>query len=193
MGESNGILDNSIKYKKNLETVSSEESEHRCLSTGNKIAEEYLQQRDFNLLNELYRYDIDVRASLMKDILETLVQNISLPHDAENERYSSKAIKGIRSISENQFCDKQIIDKIEGLFVDYETAIQGAYTQLKNDFAIKLEESRKILEQQLGARVKFDIERQSQFRNKWRAMRAELNKHYEQILENYKKSLLMEI
>jgi len=88
---------------------------------------------------------------------------------------------------------KKILDDIENCFTDYDGAIQQAYTQLKNEFEIRLDETIRVLEQQLGAKVKYYVERQSQFRKKWRKVRAELNAHYERTLECYKERLQSEI
>lgn len=163
------------------------------LSLGNTIAAAYLKGKVIDLLAEVYHHDIRVRAYLTRGILETLVRNISIPRDPETKRYSRQTIIGILALKESQVSVKKVLDEIEDLFADYERAMQQAYTQLKPKFQIKLDETRKALEQQLGAKVKLDVERQSQFRKKWRNVSNELNTYYEQILENYKHQLMSEI
>lgn len=191
MGELNGIMENSPMNTKNPEEVSSQElvrTEH--LSLGNTIAEGYLKNKVIDLLAEINQYHISVRVYITRGILETLIRNISIPRDSESERYSKHAIRGILALKENQVSVKKVLSEIEELFIDHEEALHQAYTQLKREFEIKLDETRKILEQQLGAKAKFDVERQSKFREQWRKLRAELNAYYEKILTSYKQNLL---
>jgi hypothetical protein len=163
------------------------------LSRGNTIAAGYLKGKIIDLLAEVSLYDASFRAYITRGILKILVGTISIPRDSETERYSRQAIKGILLLKENQVSAEEILDEIENLFADYETALEQTYAQFKKEFEIKLDETRKVLEQQLDAKVKFDVDRQSQFRKKWRKMRAELNACYEKLLENYKQSLLSEV
>ncbi|MFC1923965.1 hypothetical protein ACFLXA_01160 [Chloroflexota bacterium] len=191
MGEQNGILEDSIRNIRELVKASPEELEKtEYLSRGNTIAARYLKGTCIDLLAEVSHYDKIVRAYLTRGILEALIRNISIPRDAETKRYSSQATNGILILKENQVSVKKVLDDIEDFFADYEEAIQQAYTQLKNEFEIRLDETRKLLKQQLGAEVKFYVERQSEFRRSWRKVRTKLNTHYERTLESYKQHLL---
>lgn len=163
------------------------------LSRGNTIAVAYLKGKGIDLLAEVSLYDTNIREYIIDGMFETLIRNISIPRDSETECYSRQAIKGIRILKEAQVSVMEILDDIEALFLDYEAALQQAYAQFKKEFEIKLDETKKVLEQQLSAKVKFDVERQSQFRIKWRKMRAELNVYYEKLLENYRQCLLSEV
>ena len=163
------------------------------LSRGNVAAEGYLKAKGIDLLAEVSHYDTGIRSYVIRGILETLVRNISIPRDSETEHYSRQAIEGILILKENQVSVKKVLDDIENLFTDYEEAIQRDYVQLKSEFEIRLDETRQLLEQQLGAKVKYYVERQSQFRRRWRTVRAEINTHYERTLEGYKQHLQSEI
>jgi len=185
-------------YIKKLGEVSGEASveefeKAEYLSRGNVAAEGYLQAKGIDLLAEVSHYDKGIRSYVTRGILETLVRNISIPRDSETEHHSRQAIEGILILKENQVSVKKVLDDIENLFTDYEESIQQAYMQIKNEFETRLDEKRKSLEQQLGAKVKYYVERQSQFRNNWRKVRTELNAHYERTLEDYKQLLLDEV
>ena len=194
MGDLNGMLGNSIiNTRKPGEVLPEKLEKSEYITQGNIIAAVYLKDTGIDLLTETSRYDTNIRAYVTRDILETLIRNISLPRDSETERYSRRSIAGILTLIGDRISVKKVLDEIDDLFADYEAALQQAYDQLKNEFGIKLDESRKVLEQQIGARVEFYIERQSQFRGKWRKMRAELNTYYGKMMDNYKQRLLSEV
>ena len=193
MQEYEDILNSSAKSQKELETVSSEESRTKYLSLGNSIAIGYIKDRVVNLLAKVSHYDTSIRGYLTRGILETLVRSISIPLDSRTKHYSIHSMKGILTLIGDQTSVKKVLGEINALFADYETAMQQNYTQLKIEFAIKLDESSKVLEQQLGARVEFNADRQSQFREEWRKISSELNAIYGKMLDSYKQNLLIEL
>ena len=193
MEEPNDIPDKPVINEEKLEKVSLEEVRNKYLSLGNYIAMGYIKDRVINILAKVSHYDTNIRESLTRGMLETLVSNISIPLDSKTKHYSINSMKGILALIGDGTSVKKVLGEINALFANYEAAMQQDYDQLKNEFEIKLDESRKVLELQLGARVEFYADRQSQFRTEWRKMRNELNICYGKILDNYKQNLLIEI
>jgi len=100
---------------------------------------------------------------------------------------------GIKAIKTDKAHVEATLNQIRHVFNHYEQ--QGeqqrkqAYAALKNDFQAKVEQA---LRQQMGgntAGIRIDIEKQPQFLEEWRKVKAQLDAQYLKLLDEYKQEL----
>jgi len=191
MREVKSALEKAMERVEKLGKASPEELKRmEQVPLGNAIAARYLRGELADLLAELSQHDVDVRGYIVEGILETLLRNISLPRDSHTRQTNSRAMEGILALKQNKESVRDVFDHIEHLFSYYEASLEQAFTRLRQEFEARLGETKKVLEQQLGAKVKIDVERQPQFQQEWRKAQVELDAQYEKVLQEHKQRLL---
>jgi hypothetical protein len=116
-----------------------------------------------------------------------------LPENEVAKKLGKRAMDGIKVIKTDRSHTDAALNQIKHVFDHYEQ--QGAqqrkqaYESLKADFQAKVEQA---LRQQMGgntAGMRIDIEKQPQFQEEWRKLKAQLDAQYTQILNQYKEEL----
>ena len=179
------------KIAKLGEPTEEERLEWKYIPEGEKLAARYLKQ-DGELLPELGKFGKREAKYILRGINNVLIKNINLPKDEANKRNNKLALEGIKAIKTDKNRTDAILNQIKHVFNHYseqgDKQIKQAYATLKNEFQAKVEQA---LQQQGGnmAGVRIDIEKQPQFQEEWRKLKAQLEGQYDQVLEEYKQQL----
>ena len=108
--------------------------------------------------------------------------------DSENQKL---AMDGIKAIKTDKAHVEAILNQIRHIFSHYtgqgEQQRKQAYAALKADFQTKVEQA---LKQQMGGKTspRIDIEKQPQFQEEWRKLKAQLDGQYMQVLNELNSS-----
>lgn len=188
MGEIKSAFEKAMEKVEKLEKASPEElNRMKYVPEGNILAAKFLKNQITNFAPELSGYSEDIKAYLMEGLQETLLRNIILPISESAEGNSRRAIEGILALkAANKAAVQEILGQIGNLFDYYQQAVQQNYAQLKQQFEMKINDTRKMVEQQTGVTARIDVEMHPQFQEEWRKFLASLNAQYEKALEEQK-------
>lgn len=156
---------------------------------GSLAASQYMQNKDFNLQEEFKKYETKIQKHLKKGAEETFLSNIRLPENKPARENNKRAFEGILLLKENKKTVNQIFGEMEYLFDYYVKAINQTYQSLKEKITKRFATTKATLEQQLGTKIKFEIEKQPEFLQEWRKARAQINDQYEKILKEHKEKI----
>jgi len=179
---------------KDIESATPEERlKWKFVPKGEELAGKYMKD-DINLTTELSNYKDEERKFIVQGVSSILVRNIDLPKNDAIKKNNRKAMDGLKLIKKDKTAVENVFSKIRYIFNHYaeqgETQKKEAYEQVKEQFAIKLQQA---MQQQMGANARMnniDVERQPQFQEEWRKMLIRLDAQYIQHLNEYKHDLL---
>ena len=179
---------------KDIESATPEERlKWKFVPKGEELAGKYMKD-DINLTTELSNYKDEERKFIVQGVSSILVRNIDLPKNDAIKKNNRKAMDGLKLIKKDKTAVENVFSKIRYIFNHYaeqgETQKKEAYEQVKEQFAIKLQQA---MQQQMGANAKMnniDVERHPQFQEEWRKMLIRLDAQYTQHLNEYKHDLL---
>ena len=158
---------------------------------GNALAAKYLQEGVVDLNAELTKHKgTGIRQYILLGIQETLLRNISLPHNDHDKQVTLKAMNGIKVIKENVKQLEVIYERINNLLSYYEQARTQAFNQFKSNFESKIQDLSKTLQQRAGATANLEAQIQLQFQEEWRRASSELDRQYEKTLEEHKQQIV---
>lgn len=157
---------------------------------GNRIAARYLGEESYDLDAELTKYKgTGVRKYVVLGAEEIFLRNTTLPRDDRAKQTTKKAMAGIRLLKENKNQLEPIFDLIENLLTYYEQALQQTFSQFKQGFEARLQQSAQALQQQGPTSGSVQADLQAQFQEEWRKISSQLDAQYEKALEEHKQQI----
>jgi N-acetylmuramoyl-L-alanine amidase CwlA len=180
------------KVNKLDEPTEEERLTWKYVPEGEKLATRYLKHK-LNLLEELNKYDENIRKYVIDGASGVMARNISLPKNDFTKQVNKKAMEGLKLIKNDKVGVENIFSKIRYIFNHYaeEGAQQKkqAYESLKTELAEKIQQA---MQQQLGTLmgVKIDVEQQPQFQQEWRKLQTQIDSQYVNHLNEYTKELV---
>ncbi len=179
---------------KDIESATPEERmKWKFVPKGEELAAKYMKD-DVNLMAELSKYKDEEKQYVIQGVSAILVRNIDLPKNDAIKKNNRKAMDGIKIIKKDKAGVENVFSKIRYIFNHYaeqgEAQKKEAYEQVKEQFALKLQQA---VQQQMGANARMnniDVERHPQFQEEWRKMLIRLDSQYIQHLNEYKHDLL---
>jgi len=174
------------------EPTEEERLEWKFVPKGEELAVRHLKE-DCNLVVELGKYQENERKYVAEGAAEVLARNIDLPRNDIAKKNNRRAMEGLKLLKNDKVSVENVFSQIRNIFKHYagqgEQQRKQAYESLKAQFEAKVQQA---VQQQLGpmARARVDVERQPQFHEEWRKVRAQLDSQYLQHLNEYKRDLL---
>ncbi len=159
---------------------------------GTALAAKYLKDEG-NLVVELGQYGEEERRYVAAAASEVLVRNIELPRNDDVRRTNKRMMDGIKLIKQDKTALENVFSRMRQIFSHYaeqgEQQRQQAFEQLKAQFEQKVQQA---VQQQMGTAttMRIDVERQPQFQEEWRRIRAQLETSYIQYLEEFRRELV---
>lgn len=180
------------KLAKMEEPTEEERLKWKFVPKGEELAARYLKE-GCNLIVEIGKYQENEKEQVIAGAAEVLARNIDLPRNDMAKKSNRKAMDGLKLLKNDKASVENVYSKIRNIFNHYleqgEEQRKQAYESLKVQFEAKVQQA---IQQQLGplARARVDVERQPQFHEEWRKVRAQLDSQYLQHLGEYKQELL---
>jgi len=179
------------KAEKLGEATDEERLGWKYVPEGRKLAARYVK-RGGNMVLELGKYEENVKKYIIQGASEVLIGNIGLPVNDIVRKSNKRAMDGLKMVKDDKAGVENVYSKIRRIFAHYaeqgEQQREQAYQSLMADFEAKLKQA---LQQQGGAYMgaKIDVERQPQFQEEWRKVKAQLDSQYLSLLGEYKREL----
>ncbi len=175
------------------EPTEEERLEWKYLPEGEKLAARYLKKDVHDLSAEMAKYDKKAGPYVSEGVSSVLIKNIILPENEVAKKSAKMAMDGIKLVKTDKAHVEAILNQIRHVFNHYEQQGEAqrkqAYAALKTEFQAKVEQA---LRQQMGANaagMRIDIEKQPQFQEEWRKLKAQLDDQYLKLLAEYRQSL----
>lgn len=173
------------------EATEEERLRWKYLPEGERLGGKYIKE-DINLAAELQQYQENARKHVIAGAGDILVRGISLPKDNLAKKTNRRAMEGLKSLKSDKVGVENVFSKMRRIFGHYEQEGEQqrrqAYQKLKVDFEAKVSQA---VAQQMGSLTgyRIDVEKQPQFQEEWRRVRAQLESQYVRLLEEYKREL----
>jgi len=175
------------KASKLGEATEEEKMKWKWLPEGVRLAGEYFKN-ELDLSNVLDGYSEVEREYVFKGFIEVLASNITLPKSKAAKDNLDKAIEGLSKIDPK---DKQLSDlagKIQYVITQYlqfgMQKQQEAYQQLKQQMEESLNTQNAMM-----PNPEINVEAIPEFQQQWFRIVNEIEKPYQEHLENYKKEI----
>jgi hypothetical protein len=179
------------KLEKIGEPTEQERLKWKYAPEGEKLAALYLKD-DLNLVNEMKKYDGEVRKIIIASVNDILLRNVSLPRNEAARRTNKRSMDGLKALKNDKVGVENVFSKMRHVLDHYtnEGAKQKkqAYESLKAEFEEKVQEA---IRQKTGvnARVNIDVEKQPQFQEEWQRLQVQMEAQYLKLLDEYKQEL----
>ena len=159
---------------------------------GNQMAARFMKGPVLDLDAELNKYKSSgIRKQVIDGALEIFLRYLALPSATSSREMTNRAKQGILVIKDNKKLVEQIFSQLDNMFNLYEQARQQAFNQLKQGFEQQAGRQVRGTGAQVGSQAgRADVTAQPQFRDEWSRALGELNRQYEQALEEQKQRLL---
>ncbi len=187
MGEIKSAIEIAMEKAEKIGKASKEELIATELEEkGQRTAAKYLSDEDINLLDEIRKYPPKENLHFLKGLVKTFLRNVVLPRDEYALKNAKKALRGLEEAFSAFPEMRQVTAEIERLLEQYLRHRESLYAQLKEQFEAQFSEVEEALSDQMGVRVKVDVESQPQFQEEWKKIRDQLDPQYERQLEYLK-------
>ena len=192
MADIKSALEIAMEKAKGLgEATDEERLKWKYVPEGEELAARYLK-KGHNLVDELSRYDEEVKKYVIAGAQGVLISNITLPRDDSVRKANKRVMDGLKSLKSDKVSVENVYSKMRNIFKHYgeqgEQQRQQAYESLKAEFASKVQQA---VQQQLGTSmgIKIDVDNQPQFQAEWRKVQVRLDSQYLTLLNEYKQEL----
>lgn len=182
-------LERALEKVGNLQVSESELLRMDLVPKGQAIAAIFLQDKQLNLEEELGNFQGTARSLVTEGIQETLLRNIHPPANENAMDTNRRAMEGLLVIKEDKKTLLAIFSELEYLFQYYTEALKHTYANLKEAFSQRTDAAKQLLEEQMGIRVRVDVEKHPAFQDEWLRTLNELNRRYEAILDEHRERI----
>jgi len=182
-------LEKALERVENLQVSESELLRMELIPKGQAIAAKFLQDKNFHLEEDLNHYRGTARRIIIEGLQETFLRNIHPPANESVADINRRAMEGIMLIKEDKRALLEVFSEIEYLFQYYTEALKHSYANLKEAFSQRTDAAKQLLEEQMGIRVRIDVEKHPAFQEEWLRTLNELNRRYEAILDEHKERI----
>lgn len=177
------------RFKQRKEVPQSEIDRMEYVPVGKALAANFLREKNYDITAEINKYPNDIKVYLIEGAQETFLSNISLPIEISTMKTNKRAIEGLVKIKKNKQAVKEVCNQLEHLFRYYGQAMAQTYSQFKDNFTSRINETVNLMEKRTGTKIKVDPEKQPGFREEWMKFCGRLNRQYEGILTEQKEKL----
>ena len=169
------------------EATEEEKMNWKWLPEGVRLAGEYFKN-ELDLTNILDGYREEERKYVFKGFIEVLASNITLPKSEAAKDNLDKAIEGLSKIDEKNKELSDLAGRIQYVVTQYlqfgMEQQQKAYQQLKQQMEEGLKAQNSMMPDQ-----EINVEQIQEFQQQWLRIVNEIEKPYQEHLENLKKQI----
>lgn len=176
-------LEIALERAKAIEVDEEKILELENLPRGRVLGAQFLSNKDFNLEEELQKFNGKTKPHVLKGVEEAFLNNLRLPRDGNSMETNRRCMEGLLLIKKNKGALKQVFKEIEMLFQYYARALEQAYVNLKEEFAARLAQAGRSLGKQVVPLRLPNVESLPEFQEEWLRFREQLSAQYETLLE----------
>ncbi len=188
MGEIKSALEIALEKAEKIGKASKEELRaQEWKEKGQRLAARFLSEEgDLDLAEEIARLSPEEKVPVLRGLVEVFLRNIVLPRDEYALKEIRKALSGLETVFSAFPEVKNLTQEIDRLLSQYLNHREALYQQLKQQFEAQVSGVEEALSNQMGVKVKVDVEMQPQFQEEWRKVRDQLDPQYQRQLDYLK-------
>ena len=164
------------------EEIKAGETKHE----GMKHAALFLREEGADLGKVLMEQPPEEQTVIRNGMVSTLLRNIVLPREAEQQKNSEKALQGLLQVSQGDselaatFGDmKSIVER----YIEHRNQLRK---QLEDQFAQQMQAMEQNLANQTGMQTKLAPSQHPKFQEEWMKLQTELDGQYGKAIDQYK-------
>jgi len=121
-----------------------------------------------------------------KGVLATLLRNIILPKNDEQQTLAEKAIQGVMQLSGRATDLAALLKDLKQILIHYRQTKDQVYKRLEAEFSQQMEIMEQSVARQTGVKVRLDASQHPKFQEQWQKVQVDLNGQYGRALEQHK-------
>lgn len=153
---------------------------------GMKHAAAYLREEEIDLAKLLSESAPEDQTAIRNGIVKTLLRNIVLPREEEQQAAAEKAMQGLIQVGMGDSELAAAFGDMKSILSRYLEHRDQLKQQLEDQFAQQMQMMEQNLAQQTGMKMKLEPSQHPKFREEWQRVKVELNDQYGKAIEQYK-------
>ncbi len=151
---------------------------------GMRLAAQYMRGEEIDLALLLAKPEGE-RRLLVQGALATLLRNITLPREGDDQAGADRAMQGMLQVGQDPQLQAVVeeMKKILGQFLQHKEQLRG---QIEEQFAQQMATTEHSMGQQTGGQVKREPDQHPQFAEEWQKVMVQLNEKYGNALDQHK-------
>lgn len=156
---------------------------------GMRMAAEFLNGKDKNLVEELLKQPADTQMAVRSGMAKTLLRNIVLPRDKELVESGAKSLQGLLDLGQSTGELSTICAEIQQLLGHYSQHKEQLKQQLEDAIRTQLEQKMAHQKGKVSGQVTMNPAMHPQYQEEWSRMLTDLNSQYNLALDQRKKMI----
>ncbi len=167
--------------------------EYDLRQTGKRIASKFLHpiedEEKINLQAELKKYSGKQNDLIKKGIFDVIMSNLTLPSDEIDEKLMQRLEEALDILTGNKRQISSVFQQLNQFFSQYLKNKQEIKSSLEQQFAPRLRQKEQAMAQKFGQEVHLDAVQDPEFAEHLKKNYAELDKQYQEALDQMKGQL----
>jgi hypothetical protein len=153
---------------------------------GMRLAAAYLRGEENGLQEVLTSTPVDNQVHIKKGIIVSLLRNITLPREENEQTIAEKAIQGLLGLCQNNEELTPVFPEMQSIIDRYLGHKKELKGQLEEQFAQQIAMMEQNLAQQTGAQTQLHPSQHPKFAEEWQRVQSDLTEQYGRAIDQYK-------
>ncbi len=153
---------------------------------GMRLGGEYIRTEKGTLEELLSQVPLSRLPQVRKGVLATLLRNVILPKNEEQQTLAEKAIEGVMQLSGRATDLAALLKDLKQILLHYRQTREQVYKRLETEFSQQMEIMEQSVARQTGVKVRLDASQHPKFQEQWQKVQVDLNGQYGRALEQHK-------
>lgn len=187
MAEIKSTLELVLERAAAMGTASKEDMEaEELVKEGMRLGGEYIRTGKGTLEELLSQVQPSQLSQIRKGVLATLLRNIILPKNEEQQTLAEKAIQGVIQLSGQATDLAALLKDLKQILIHYRQTRDQVYKRLEAEFSQQMEIMEQSVARQTGVKMRLDASQHPKFQEQWQKVLVDLNGQYGRALEQHK-------
>lgn len=153
---------------------------------GMRLGGEYIRTGKGTLEELLSQVQPSRLPQIRKGVLATLLRNIILPKNEEQQTLAEKAVQGVMQLSGQATDLAPLLTDLKQILLHYRQTRDQVYKRLETEFSQQMEIMEQSVARQTGVKIRLDASQHPKFQEQWQKVQVDLNGQYGRALEQHK-------
>lgn len=156
---------------------------------GMRLAASYLRGEETELAAILASSPTEDQAHIKKGIIISLLRNITLPRETDEQTTAEKAIQGLLNLCRGNGELAPVFPEMKSILDRYLSHMEELRGQLEEQFAQQMTIMEQSMAQQTGVQTKLQLSQHPKFAEEWQRIQSELTEQYGRAIDQYKEHI----
>ena len=156
---------------------------------GMRLAAAYLRGEEPELAAILASKPVEEQTHIKKGIVISLLRNITLPREKDEQTATEKAILGLMDLCQDNRELVPVFPEMKSILDRYLSQKEELRGQLEEQFAQQMAMMEQNMAQQTGVQTKMHPSQHPQFAEEWQRIQNDLTEQYGRAIDQYKEHI----